>query len=190
MSMLLVPLVLGAGAVGVYYLTRKNRGSKKHSSRHVHSSRNKSRKIQGGGEVNKKIYPDGVYEGDLKNDKREGYGKMTYNDGDVYEGQWKYDKMNGQGKMTYSEGGMYEGEWEDNGKYGKGKMIYPYNRGVYEGEWAGEDRHGHGKMIYPNGKVYEGEWEDDEQVDHRGGGNHHGVKPLSLKGGKKSRKHR
>lgn len=32
MSMLLAPLILGAGAVGVYYLTRKNRG-KKHSSR-------------------------------------------------------------------------------------------------------------------------------------------------------------
>ena len=33
MSMLLVPLVLGAGAVGMYYLTRKNRRTKKHSSR-------------------------------------------------------------------------------------------------------------------------------------------------------------
>jgi len=43
MSMLLVPLVLGAGAIGVYYLTRKNRGSKKHSSRHVRSSRRSSR---------------------------------------------------------------------------------------------------------------------------------------------------
>ena len=38
MSMLLAPLVLGAGAVGVYYLTRKNRG-KKHSSRRNRSSR-------------------------------------------------------------------------------------------------------------------------------------------------------
>ena len=45
MSMLLVPLVLGAGAVGVYYLTRKNRG-KKHSSRRHRSSRRSSR---GGG---------------------------------------------------------------------------------------------------------------------------------------------
>lgn len=46
MSMLLVPLVLGAGAVGVYYLTRKNRG-KKHSSRRIHSSISK-RSIRGG----------------------------------------------------------------------------------------------------------------------------------------------
>ena len=42
MSMLLVPLVLGAGAVGVYYLTRKNRG-KKHSSRRHRSSRRSTR---------------------------------------------------------------------------------------------------------------------------------------------------
>jgi hypothetical protein len=40
--MLLVPLVLGAGAVGVYYLTLKNRG-KKHSSRRHRSSRRSSR---------------------------------------------------------------------------------------------------------------------------------------------------
>ena len=44
--MLLVPLVLGAGAVGIYYMTRKNHG-KKHSSRRHHSSRKSSR--SGGG---------------------------------------------------------------------------------------------------------------------------------------------
>ena len=47
MSMLLVPLVLGAGAISVYYLTRKNRG-KKHSSRRFRSSRSK-RSSRGGG---------------------------------------------------------------------------------------------------------------------------------------------
>jgi hypothetical protein len=44
--MLLVPLILGAGAVGVYYLTRKNRG-KKHSSRRHRSSR-RSTGLKGG----------------------------------------------------------------------------------------------------------------------------------------------
>ena len=32
------------------------------------------------------------YEGDYKNDKREGKGIMYWNDGDKYEGDWKNDK--------------------------------------------------------------------------------------------------
>jgi len=49
MSMLLLPLVFGAGAVGVYYLTRKNRG-KKHSSRRNRSS---TRSTRGGMNMNR-----------------------------------------------------------------------------------------------------------------------------------------
>ncbi|MDR0552934.1 MAG: hypothetical protein LBG13_02475, partial [Holosporales bacterium] len=32
------------------------------------------------------------YEGDWKNDKREGKGKIVYVNGNVYEGDWKNDK--------------------------------------------------------------------------------------------------
>ena len=40
------------------------------------------------------VYNNGdIYKGDLKNDKREGKGKMIYNNGDKYDGEWINDKI-------------------------------------------------------------------------------------------------
>jgi len=33
--------------------------------------------------------------------KREGYGKLLFNDGGYYEGNWKNNKMNGFGILYY-----------------------------------------------------------------------------------------
>ena len=44
-------------------------------------------------------YTDGVYEGEWKNDNREGKGKFTWAEekwrGNVYEGEWKNDIRHG-----------------------------------------------------------------------------------------------
>ena len=54
-----------------------------------------------------------IYEGGVKDGKREGYGKMTYSNGDVYEGEWKCDGRDGKGMMIYANGEIiYEGIWE------------------------------------------------------------------------------
>ncbi|MBQ9717761.1 MAG: hypothetical protein IJV76_07185 [Clostridia bacterium] len=34
--------------------------------------------------------------------------------GNVYEGELLQEKRHGYGKMIYTEGGVYEGEWKDN----------------------------------------------------------------------------
>ena len=39
-----------------------------------------------------KINNDGQYIGEIKNDIREGKGKMYFKNGDRYEGEWKNDK--------------------------------------------------------------------------------------------------
>ena len=57
-----------------------------------------------------------VYYGQLTNNLRNGYGKMTYADGSVYEGEWKDNKRNGRGIMTYPDGKVEEGEWKDDVK--------------------------------------------------------------------------
>jgi len=66
-------------------------------------------------------YPDGRrYEGEYKDNKRDGYGIMTYQDGGLYkegsryEGEWKNDKRDGQGVMTYlDDGRRLEGEFKE-----------------------------------------------------------------------------
>ena len=44
-----------------------------------------------------KEYENGLYQGEMKNNKREGKGMMYYNSGDKYEGEYKNDQKNGKG---------------------------------------------------------------------------------------------
>lgn len=54
-----------------------------------------------------------VYEGEWKNEMRDGYGKQEWPDGSRYEGYWLNDKANGIGKLLHADGDIYEGEWRD-----------------------------------------------------------------------------
>ena len=47
-------------------------------------------------QIKSKNYENGnIYDGELVDGKKEGFGKMTYKNGNVYEGQWKNDQKNG-----------------------------------------------------------------------------------------------
>ena len=74
---------------------------------------------------------------------------VTSPNGDMlYEGEWKDDKKHGQGKVTYSDGAVYEGEWKDGERHGQGKVTYSGGKGkVYEGEWKHDKKHGQGKLM-------------------------------------------
>ena len=45
---------------------------------------------------------------DIKN----GYVLYKYESGDIFEGEWKDNKREGKGIMKYKWGGKYEGEWK------------------------------------------------------------------------------
>ena len=51
--------------------------------------------------VLKKYIDQSVYQGELRNEKRNGKGRYDYPNGDVYVGQWKNDKFHGQGVFIY-----------------------------------------------------------------------------------------
>ena len=58
------------------------------------------------------------YEGQLKNGKRNGYGKVYSAYGRlIFEGEFEDGKRNGYGKTYFADGSSsqyYEGEWKDN----------------------------------------------------------------------------
>jgi hypothetical protein len=65
---------------------------------------------------------------------------MIYSNGDKYEGEWKNDTKDGKGKeikklvgtYTYSNGDKYDGDWDKNKKSGKGSFFLNYfNRKIY-----------------------------------------------------------
>lgn len=53
------------------------------------------------------------YDGEYKDDKKEGYGVFKWPSEGVYEGNFKADFRHGFGLMKWSDGTVYEGEWEN-----------------------------------------------------------------------------
>ena len=49
-----------------------------------------------------------------KNDKKNGYGKFDYNNGDIYKGEWVNDKKNGKGVYIKKNGNKFSGIWKNN----------------------------------------------------------------------------
>ena len=116
-----------------------------------------------------KIYDDGVYIGALKDDKRHGQGRMTYNDGAVYNGEWKDNMWDGLGMLTFpgykdGRGDIYLGQFKKGFFYGKGFFRWEDRDdrpgGLYIGEWR-ETGYGNAIMRWSNGQKFEGnctEW--------------------------------
>ena len=112
---------------------------------------------------------DGKYQGEWVEGKYNGRGKEKYKNGNIYEGQFKNDKRHGKGRMEYALRagakfeGYYEGEWVNGESNGQGKERYP-NGNTYRGELKNGERHGKGRMDYlkkPSAKFsgyYDGEW--------------------------------
>jgi hypothetical protein len=73
----------------------------------------------------------GNYIGDLDDEgKRQGKGKMIFDEGGSYEGEFKDNKFHGFGIYKWYDNEEYEGEWKDNERNGKG--IYRSKDGSVE----------------------------------------------------------
>jgi hypothetical protein len=103
----------------------------------------KSRKkyMRGGRHGTIEDYMDGVYIGDIWNDKPHGKGKWRDDIGTYYDGEWLLGKKNGKGIMTFP------------------------NNTKYVGRWMNNKRHGLGSMHYDSGKVATGMWRNDEPIE-------------------------
>lgn len=96
-----------------------------------------------------------TYMGDFRNDLKDGHGKAVFNDGDVYEGDFKNDKMTGQGLYQFKENKTYEGEFLDGKFHGKG--ILKYDNGTeFQGNFVNNLKEGYGEYRRKKGKNYHG----------------------------------
>ena len=103
-----------------------------------------------------------VYEGDYQNDKIHGKGKIKYRNDEVYEGEWEHGKMQGKGKSILPNGNVYEGDFVDGKQHGKGKYTFA-DGSVYDGYYENGKMHGKGTFTYADGQVYEGDWEESKR---------------------------
>lgn len=64
-----------------------------------------------------------VYEGEWKNDCKNGFGVYKYINGAIYEGEWKNDYQDGFGIYLYADGSYYEGIWKEHKMHGEGIYV-------------------------------------------------------------------
>ncbi|MEX2804885.1 hypothetical protein AB3329_07225 [Streptococcus sp. H31] len=72
------------------------------------------------------------YTGYVVNNRMNGQGKLTYENGDVYEGHFTNGVFNGQGTFTSSNGWSYSGSFKNGQADGKG-ILKAKNGEVYTG---------------------------------------------------------
>jgi hypothetical protein len=129
-----------------------------------------------------------TYDGEWKNDKPHGQGRVVWYNGAQYTGQVADGLYHGVGVYVWPSGIRFVGRWERGIKAGSGFYSWPdgkkydgeYNNGKkhgfgeftssdgtsYRGEWQHNRRHGQGILTGPDGQViYDGIWKNDEPVE-------------------------
>ena len=92
------------------------------------------------------------YQGDFYNDIFHGYGIYKWGNERTYEGNWKDGKMDGKGKLTLVDGSYYDGEFIEGKKCGKGLYVWNKDK-YYEGEWKNDRQNGYGVYHKKNNKL-------------------------------------
>ena len=94
------------------------------------------------------------YEGDWKNNKKEGKGIYYYNNGDRYEGNFINDKYDGKGVFYFSNGNRYEGNFKNDKREGEG-ILYYNNGDRMMGDYIDDKKIGLHVRLTKKGKVKE-----------------------------------
>eukprot|EP00752_Nemacystus_decipiens_P008471 g7569.t1 len=82
-----------------------------------------------------RTYPGGVmYDGAWVNGSRHGKGVWCGPDG-MYEGEYRNDKKNGFGTYTWADGRKHVGNWQDGKQHGKGVLYARDGKITIQGKW-------------------------------------------------------
>ena len=103
-----------------------------------------------------------IYNGNFKNDLREGNGTLTsYDEKFYYEGEWLDNKMEGNGVLYSSQLGKYSGNFHQDFFEGHGSLI-DLEDNVYEGNFHKGEKNGKGELKLSDGTIYTGEFKNDK----------------------------
>lgn len=103
----------------------------------------------------------GRYYGKLVDGKRQGSGRIEWDNGARYEGEFDKGLYSGKGNLQLVSGIRYEGDFDNGMITGQGRMRMKDGT-VYTGEFRNGEFHGQGRFETTKGDVYEGEFSKNE----------------------------
>ena len=101
------------------------------------------------------------YDGEFKEDLKDGFGVTKYKDGSLYEGNWKEDQICGYGSLTMADK-KYDGYWKDGGMDGHGELVWA-NGMRYFGQFKDGKVSGKGRLTSSDGSYFDGKWSDGKK---------------------------
>lgn len=101
-----------------------------------------------------------TYVGEWVNGKRCGQGNLSTNEALLYEGDWKDDEKNGYGSFITEEI-KYSGYFQNNKMHGEGNWVHSIGD-LYQGTFVNGLKCGLGKMHCKSGYNYEGFFKNDK----------------------------
>lgn len=99
-----------------------------------------------------------IYEGGFSDGERHGYGIVVSKDNSRYDGNWVNGSIDGDGKLYLANGFRYEGTFHKN-DLAYGTMYLP-NGDRYVGSLENFLPNGRGVCYFTNGNKYVGEWDN------------------------------
>ena len=92
-------------------------------------------------------------DGEFFRNQKEGKGLYKFEDSDQqYEGEFKNGKFHGQGKLVFKKQ-TYVGDFNNGQKHGKGILEWEDDQKQnikYDGEWIKDNQEGDGKLFKDN----------------------------------------
>ena len=99
------------------------------------------------------------YQGEWTDNKRDGFGRCYFYNGDLYEGDWVRGKRHGKGKAFLQSGERYVGMWEADRRHGQG-TLWRADGTMYIGSFLHDQKHGQGKLCFPDGSLHIEDWQN------------------------------
>ncbi|EFC46511.1 predicted protein, partial [Naegleria gruberi] len=96
---------------------------------------------------------DYVFEGEFREHQPyNGVGSVVVSrkTGDYWDGEFKNGKFSGKGRLTFEDASVYEGNVKNSLCEGKGVVTYP-DGSIYSGSFSNDERHGPGTLTIKDG---------------------------------------
>lgn len=122
----------------------------------------KDGKFHGSGKMIYSEKPLSYYDGKWANGMQKGNGSFKSLDGWICKGSWENAVMNGECSVTFPDGSYYKGNSENTRIVGKGELYDSKKHKIYAGEWLNEQFNGYGIYYHKNGREwYRGNWKNN-----------------------------